>query len=81
MENKTTENEESNALKQNDKLNPQIGRIYSVQRVDGQWIPADVLEKRELKGKPIEFFVHFENCKFFIQLNLNTKLINIICSG
>lgn len=43
---------------------PQIGRTYNVKRLDGQWVPADVLEKRELKGKPIEYFVHFENCKF-----------------
>ena len=44
----------------NSKL--QIGHVYSVKRQDGEWYPAEVLEKRELKGKPTEFFVHFENC-------------------
>lgn len=62
MENKTVENEDSTAKQQqNDKLNPQIGHMYSVQRVDGQWMSAEVLEKRELKNKPVEYFVHFEN--------------------
>ncbi len=42
-------------------LRPQVGRMYSVRRLDGQWLPAEVLEKRELKGKATEYFVHFEN--------------------
>lgn len=47
-------------------LKPQIGRIYKVKRLDGQWHSAEVLEKRELKDKPTEYFVHFENCnKYF----------------
>ena len=48
----------------NDAIALQIGHFYSVQRItDGQWLPAVVLEKRELKSKQIEYFVHFENCK------------------
>jgi hypothetical protein len=40
---------------------PKIGSLYSVRRLDGQYFPAEILEKRELKGKSIEYFVHFEN--------------------
>jgi len=40
---------------------PQIGSVYSVQRIDGIWLPAEILEKRELKGKPVEYFIHFES--------------------
>ena len=48
---------------------PKVGRIYSVKRLDGEYFNAEVLEKRELKGKPVEYFVHFENC--------NDKLLTI----
>ena len=41
---------------------PKVGRVYSVKRLDGEYFNAEVLEKRELKGKPVEYFVHFENC-------------------
>jgi len=47
---------------------PQIGSVYSVQRIDGIWLPAEILEKRELKGKPVEYFIHFESC---MQKNFN----------
>jgi len=40
---------------------PKVGRVYSVKRLDGEYFNAEVLEKRELKGKPVEYFVHFEN--------------------
>lgn len=75
MENKTNENEneenhstttlidsELKSVKNESQIVPLIGRIYSVQRIDSQWIPAEVLEKREIKNKPVEYFVHFENC-------------------
>ncbi len=55
------ENTESLVKHPATNLKPQIGRIYSVQRLDGKWMPAEVLEKRELKGKATEYFVHFEN--------------------
>jgi histone acetyltransferase MYST1 len=44
-------------------LIPLIGNIYSVRRVDEQWLPAEVLLTRinELKDKCTEYFVHFEN--------------------
>ena len=74
MENKTNENEneenhstttlidsELKSVKNESQIVPLIGRIYSVQRIDSQWIPAEVLEKREIKNKPVEYFVHFEN--------------------
>jgi hypothetical protein len=79
MDDKTVENDEKNSntlidtnLKSLNNLNesklstPQIGCIYSVQRIDGIWLPAEILEKRELKGKPVEYFIHFENCKQII---------------
>lgn len=40
---------------------PQIGRVYSVKRLDGEWWSAEVLETRETKSKRVEYFVHFEN--------------------
>lgn len=55
-----TANETASAAKQIN-LKVQIGHVYSVKRQDGEWYPAEVLEKRELKGKSIEYFVHFEN--------------------
>ena len=58
----------------NETITPQIGQSYSVQRIDGQWLSAVVLEKRELKSKPVEYFVHFENSKlkflFFFLVNI-----------
>jgi hypothetical protein len=53
-----------NSIK-NEAIMPQIGHFYSVQRItDGQWLPAVVLEKREIKSKQIEYFVHFDNCNY-----------------
>lgn len=52
---------------QQETLNsPQIGHVYSAKRLDGEWHPAEVLETRinEAKAKKVEYFVHFENCKF-----------------
>ncbi|RNA43804.1 histone acetyltransferase KAT8-like [Brachionus plicatilis] len=42
---------------------PQVGRVYSVKRLDGEWWSAEVLETRanENKAKRVEYFVHFEN--------------------
>lgn len=44
-------------------MQPQIGNIYSVQRLDGEFLPAELLEIRqnELNDGIIEYFVHFEN--------------------
>lgn len=44
---------------------PQIGQIYLVKRIDEKWLPAEILETRqnEIRGKRVEYFVHFENCK------------------
>ena len=60
------ENEsESTAGPVTSKVNvkPCLGRMYNVKRLDGQWCPAEVLEKRDLKnGQSVEYFVHFENC-------------------
>ena len=43
--------------------NPVVGHIYIVKRLDGECLPAEVLETREVgKEKRIEYFVHFENC-------------------
>jgi hypothetical protein len=93
MDDKTVENDEKNSntlidtnLKSLNNLNekdsklsnPQIGCIYSVQRIDGIWLPAEILEKRELKGKPVEYFIHFENCKqiiILIQVSINLNFL------
>lgn len=53
--------QETNLTPHNENQQPKIGRVYNVKRLDGQWFPAEVLEKREFKGKPVEYFVHFEN--------------------
>lgn len=44
---------------------PQVGRVYRVKRLDGEWWSAEVLETRtkENKSKRVEYFVHFENSK------------------
>lgn len=98
MDDKTVENDEKNSntlidtnLKSLNNLNekdsklsnPQIGCIYSVQRIDGIWLPAEILEKRELKGKPVEYFIHFENCKqiiILIQVSINLNFLFYIYS-
>jgi hypothetical protein len=51
---------------QNFISNPQIGHVYSVRHLDGHYFPAELLEIRvnEEKGKAIEYFIHFENCKY-----------------
>lgn len=73
-----TANETASAAKQIN-LKVQIGHVYSVKRQDGEWYPAEVLEKRELKGKSIEYFVHFENCNrlLFVYLSLNINYENL----
>ena len=38
----------------------QIGRIYLVRSINGQWLPAKILETRQTADR-IEYFVHFEN--------------------
>jgi hypothetical protein len=44
-------------------LTPQVGQVFSVKRLDGECLPAEVLETRlNEKGKKTEYFVHFENC-------------------
>lgn len=42
---------------------PQVGQVFYVKRLDGESMPAEVLETRinELKDKKTEYFVHFEN--------------------
>ncbi|CAF0853804.1 unnamed protein product [Brachionus calyciflorus] len=41
---------------------PQVGQVYSVKRLDGEWWSAEVLETRvnEARSKSVEYFVHFE---------------------
>lgn len=78
----TASNETTSAVKQTN-LKVQIGHVYSVKRQDGEWYPAEVLEKRELKGKSIEYFVHFENCKpvwwlFDFSMNIWSLKINYV---
>lgn len=55
---------------------PQVGRVYSVRRLDGEWWSAEVLETRtnENKEKRVEYFVHFENCNF--QKFFKEKILN-----
>ena len=64
-ENKEADNEVGLSVSSSESLNLEIGKMYSVKRVTGEWHSAEVLEKRELKSKQIEYFVHFENCKNF----------------
>ncbi len=72
MDSKVKNEQENNSIETktiaNKCLLPIVGRVYSVKRIDGEWFSAEVLEKRELKGKPVEYFVHFENCKIPLKL-------------
>jgi hypothetical protein len=59
---------DSNDSSTNSASSIKVGGIYSVKRLDGEWVSAEVLETRinELKGKTLEYFVHFENSKSLI---------------
>jgi hypothetical protein len=64
---------------------PQVGQVFNVKRLDGELLPAEVLETRaNEKEKKTEYFVHFENCSLplFKYTRVSTILIfTIFFSG
>lgn len=63
MEKKQINDQVLSELSSTINTQPEVGNIYSVKRLDGEYIPAELLEIRcnELKGGSLEYFVHFEN--------------------
>lgn len=54
-----------------------IGRTYMVRRLNGQWLPAEILETRhvESRGNRLEYFVHFENRKPTVFLLIHLSML------
>ena len=57
-----------------------LGSLYQVQRMDGSWHMAEVIQKRENpETKCTEYYVHYKDCEYSVHVCVRVCVCVCVC--